>query len=204
MRAQRVNNRSLAVLALAFLSGCGGGGNNNSSGDTVGGGGGGGGGNSACVSITGGGSQVTASADGVGCADCNVSNESAAVDDDLSTFATLTVNGASPGHGALIRATAQPGVVFPAGQKAGAYVSVPAGTGQTYTVTINTYLTGTLQETNSSDNSQGGVLGGHGSSFDGIATTKQFDSVEVFVNNNQAGGTPEFHVYEICSDHSSS
>lgn len=186
--------RRVGLLLVSALSvaGCGGGGN---------GYGGGGNGTASCTSITGGGTAVSTSIS-AGCANCSISNEGAAADGDLSTSATMTVNNAPAGQGAAIRVTAQGGVVFPAGQRAGAVVSVPSGTAQNYTVTIRTYLTGALQESDSSDNSGGGCgfCGGHGFSFDGFTTTKQFDAVEVFINNTQAGGTPNFGVAEVCSD----
>lgn len=196
------------TIALAFtlaLVGCGGGNGSSSSSSSGTGGdnlGGNSNGNTSCASITGGGTKVTTNTD-AGCANCSISNASSAADGDLNTYATLSVNNAAPMQGASVRATAQAGIVYPSGQTAGAFVSVPAGSGQSYTVTVKTYLSGVLQESNSGDNSGGvdGVQGGHKSSFDGVKTTKQFDAVEVLINNNQAGGTPSFGVYEICSSH---
>jgi hypothetical protein len=190
----------LALATACLVCGCGGGESGDSSG-TQGGDGGSSGGNAACASITGGDSRVNFNVD-TGCTQCGVTDSQAAADGDLNTAATLKVQNAAPAQGVSIRATAQSGVVFAAGQMAGAYVAVPAGTAQTYTVTIRTLLGGTVQESDSSDNNGGGcgMCGGHPSRFDGFRTTMQFDAVEVFISDSQAGGTPDFKVYEICSD----
>lgn len=195
---------SLGVLSMA--AGCSGGGGSNApgSGSTPGGttGSTGGSAGAACTSMAVGNFRVSTQIDS-GCASCSISNPASAADNDLATGATLSVNAVAPGTGAAIRVTAQAGMTYPSGGMAGAYVSVPAGTGQSYTVTVRTLLAGAVQESNSSDNSGGGsgVSGGHGSAFDGLATTKAFDAIEVFINNNQASGTPAFNVYELCSNH---
>lgn len=135
----------------------------------------------------------------------SVSNPNNAIDGSLTTSATLVVNGSiAATQGVSIQAVAQSGIVFPSGKFAGAFYSVPSGTAQSYTVVVRTLLSGTVQESNSGDNSGGGsgVSGGHGSSFTGIKTTKPFDSVEVFVSNTQSEPSPKFEVFEICSDHS--
>lgn len=158
---------------------------------------------SACTTMAVGDFKVTTLIDS-GCASCSISNPSLVADNDLTTGAMLSVNTAAPGSGAAIRVTAQAGMTYPSGGMAGAFVSVPPGTGQSYSVTVRTLLAGVVQESNSSDNSGGGsgVTGGHGSAFDGILTTKAFDAVEVFINNNQVSGTPTFNVFELCSNHS--
>ena len=80
-------------------------------------------------------------------------------------------------------------------------LSVPSGEAQNYSITIRTYLGSAQQESKNVEGSANGVGGGHGSSFDGYPTSKQFDAVEVLVVDNQASGTSDFHVYEICADH---
>ena len=156
---------------------------------------------SGCTTITGGTTSVTTNVD-AGCTGCSIANAQSAADGNLSTSATLTVNGAAPGQGASIRVTAQNGIVFPAGQNAGAFISNPSGTAQDWTIIVRTYLNGVLQESVSNTSGACGACGNGGSAFEGLTTSKQFDAVEVFVNNNQApGNAPDFGVYEFCSDY---
>lgn len=151
----------------------------------------------ACLSFHDAGGQVTSSIDPA-CGSCSATSTSAAADGDAETYAALSVNGASNPQGASIRATAQQGTTFPAGQLAGAFMSIPAGTGQSYSYEIRSYLGGVLQEVLKANSAQAGVSGGASKAYLGAETTKAFDAIEVFVSNTQAGGTPEFDVYEVC------
>jgi len=162
-----------------------------------------------CDSISGGGAKVTSSVD-PGCIGCSISNLLAAADGDLSTSASVQIGIEIPTEGASIRATAQPGVVFPAGNHATAAVTENLG-GTTLTILdsgleLRTYLGGVLQETASDLHEYDCATCGPGStpySAVSFRTTKQFDAVELFMDpgTNSSGLTgPNFEVFEICSN----
>lgn len=135
-----------------------------------------------------------------GCTQCRVGNGAAAIDGDAGSAAQVAVNGALPSQGVALRATAQSGLIFPAGRLAGVIYSAPAGTAQNTMITISTFSGGLLQETTSSNN-MSGIGGGRSRNFTGIRTSKPFDAVEVFINNTQAETDPTFQVFEFCSHH---
>lgn len=155
----------------------------------------------ACESFMSSNASVTTRIDNTGT--MSAADRNNAIDGSLETSSKLVVNGSTSNtQGVAIRATAQSGIVFPSGRNAGAFYSVPSGSARTYTVSVRTLLAGELQESNNSDNSGGfvGMSSGHASAFNGIATTKPFDAVEVVVSNSQAEVSPTFEVFEICSD----
>ena len=175
---------ALTSIVLAVLSSaCGGG---SGSGDD---GGKGGGGQVACNSITGGGSRVTSSGP--------VSNPGAAADGDLNSYATLNINTAS--QTASIRATAQSGIIFPSGSRAGAFVTFGNQQGSNATV-VRTYLRGVMQETSTPANAIFDFAGSgtDANLYTGFTTSRQFDAVEFSETDNSAA--PVYRVYEICSD----
>lgn len=135
-----------------------------------------------------------------GCTQCRIGNAAAAIDGDAGSAAAVVVNAAAPAQGVTLRATAQSGVIFPAGRLAGLIYSAPGGTAQNTTVTISTLSGGLLQETTSSNNSNG-IGGGRSRNFTGIRTSKPFDAVEVVIHNTQAENEPTFQVFEFCSNH---
>lgn len=139
------------------------------------------------------------SATDAGCVDCGITHAAAAIDGDLDSAAKLIVNSAVPAQGVTLRATAQAGLIFPAGRLAGLYYSAPAGTAQNTTVTISTLAGGVVQELSSSSNTSG-IGGGRSKSFNGIRTSKPFDAVEISIRNSQAESQPVFQVFEFCSD----
>jgi len=162
-------------------------------------------GSAICDSITGGGSELDHSID-PGCLQCGITNSQGAADGDLSTFATVQVAADLPTQGISVRAKAQPGIVFPAGNTAGANITTPSVVqGQLqYAVEIRTYLGGQQQE---AQYTEGGpttfgacvLCGGTNNSNEAFQTTKPFDAVEVFISNTTVTGT-DFKVHEICSD----
>ncbi|MES2684591.1 MAG: hypothetical protein V4650_13810 [Pseudomonadota bacterium] len=157
------------------------------------------GGSAACESFRQANAVVTTRID-PGCTQCSSSEAAAAIDGDLATAADLVVNGAAPAQGVALRATAQAGLIFPAGRLAGVFYSAPAGTTQSTMVTISTLAGGVVQESTSSNNTSG-ISGGRSRNFTGIRTSKPFDAVEIFINNNQAETDPTFRVFEFCSNH---
>lgn len=166
-----------------------------------------------------GGSMVT-TAFSTGCLDCEVSEAAKVADDVARSFASLSINDAPTTQGGSIRVTAQSGVVFPAGRRAGAYLTIPEQPGGTElqlassnAIAIRTYLAGALQEETS-------ALAEPRLQFQAISadpelpesyvyftTSEMFDAVELFISNSQTtigtGGvsrTPAYKVYELCSD----
>lgn len=155
------------------------------------------GGSAACESFRQANARLTTRID-PGCTQCRIGNAAAAIDGDVGSAAAVVVNGAAPAQGVALRATAQSGVIFPAGRLAGVFYSAPAGTAQNTAITISTLAGGLVQETTSSNN-MSGIGGGRSRNFTGLRTTKPFDAVEVFINNTQAETDPTFQVFEFCS-----
>ncbi|HZP12452.1 MAG TPA: hypothetical protein VFB36_08535 [Nevskiaceae bacterium] len=190
MDITKLRGWSLA-LGCALLGSCLGGGGT----EDVGGGSAG-----ECASITGGASHVTKNDNaGAGCLGCSVSNEQMAADGDLSTAASVNAPNSFADQGPSIRATAQSGIVFPAGQVAAVLFTPPVAGGlnpPAQAVTIATYLSGTFQESGSS------YLEGtesDGLTFKGFVTSKPFDAVEIMVSDTEAALAP-WSINEICSD----
>jgi hypothetical protein len=181
-------------LACALLGSClGGGGAGDESGT--------GGAPGSCEFITGGGSTVTH--DSSKCFDCSVTDDSKAADGDLTTYATVSVPTSFTQQGASIRATAQLGLVFPAGQRASVYFISPTSGGfnpPDTSVTLTTYLDGQKQEDGSSYQTVlADPANGKPYTFKGFVTGKAFDAVEVMVSNTElASGA--WKINEICSD----
>jgi hypothetical protein len=170
----------LTILLLAgALGACGGGG-----------GGAGGGGSVACDSITGGGSTVSSTGPAV--------NPDKAADGDLHSYGALVF---SPSGTGTIRATAQDGIVFPAGSRVGAFVTYLNQSGSNAT-TLRTYLDGILVESENPgsgffDPTYGDTPAGF---YTGFVTSAPFDAVEFSEVTSGGTQTSEYRVYEICSD----
>lgn len=181
--------RVAAVVASLLLGSClGGGGADDAIADLTG----------ACESITGGDATV-ASNRADGCFGCQVESEEQAADGDLSTFATVTVPVSFAGQGVSIRATVQPGLIFPSGQRAGVFFKAPASSGfgeAPLAVTITTHLAGERQETPTAYEL---VEVSDGVFFKSFKTSKVFDAVEIMVSNTQGASGP-FEIQEICSN----
>lgn len=143
------------------------------------------------------GATVTSSIDN--CPGCSVSDAARSADGDRSSFSGLAFS--TTGGVTTLRATAQPGVVFPAGQSAGALMYVPLANNGAYldiSVTFNTYLGGELQESQSVTSTTIGNLDGAGEDhLYSAGTNKPFDAVELEMS---ARGQPAtVKVYELCS-----
>lgn len=171
-----------------------------------------------CESIIGGSTVSTTFSQG--CLDCDIVDEAKVADDVARSFASLTINDAPPTQGGSIRVTAQSGVVFPAGQEAGAYITIPDQPGGTQVqllssnaIAIKTYLAGALQEETSAlaePRVKLQAVSGDPElpeSYVSFTTSKVFDAVELFISNSQTtigtegvSQTPPYKVYELCSD----
>jgi hypothetical protein len=143
------------------------------------------------------------------CPGCTIDGAPNVADDDGYTYATVDVPQAAPQAGALLRATAPEGVVFPAESDAGVFLTAPGG-GATANlsngneVELRTYLDGVLQETDAINNSTQNLPGGDPDlpgSFVSFHTSRDFDAVEVVIGNGDAtvGGETVWKVHEICS-----
>ncbi len=166
-----MNNRWLAICAVA-LSACGGGGGSGNSGPDVDG-------TARCATISGGGTTVGVSQSN--CAGCSASNLEAAIDGDTDTAGTLLAPGVAAGF-AGVRATAQPGVVYGGGSTAAAIVGI---TGDPYLqvaeqLVIRTYLSGSLQEENvfSLNVVSANIVSGGAKNKFSFTTSKPYDAVE--------------------------
>jgi len=168
-----------------------------------------------CDSITGGGSKVSSQTE-AGCIGCTIDHPEAAADGRTDRFASLTLFSLA---GASLRATAQPGIVYPAGGRAGVLYSPPANNpngdnidaGGTWSYGVRTYLRGTLQETGSSPVDDEAIASGPSAAqrYLSIETTKPYDAVEAYFSDAQVRiggqgqvtpGSAAFKVYELCSD----
>ena len=192
-----------AAIAALLLCACGGGGGSSSDGSGSSGGGSGGssgGGFSVrCSGINGGGATTSTRSD-ASCHGCSSADGAKAADGNLDSFARLSVGQSLPTTGVSLRATAQPGIVYAAGSRPGAYTHVPNNS-SAYSVTINSFLAGAQQEsvtTDSSNNDSDSLT------YFGLVspTTKPFDAVELLFSNQHPVPTEiaTLQVLEICSD----
>jgi hypothetical protein len=160
----------LAIGLSTALSACGGGGGNGSEpgnpGETLPAVGN-------CESITGGESQVSSIATPGG----SVLYQELAIDGNFGTHAEMT---AIPGGTTSLRATAQSGIVFPAGTFAG-ITAVCEQESNGYLITISTLLGGTPQES---------AVSACDPVQQGFVTNKPFDAVQVDVQV-----PPQTHIY---------
>jgi hypothetical protein len=183
--------RNVFILLAAVVSACtgGGGGGGPSIDNSVG---------AVCASISGGSSRLTSSCNG-----CAFSDTSAAADGDLFTAASVTVSAVSTAVTATIRATAQNGIVYPAGNQAGIFFTDNSDVCGNCGVTINTYLGGQLQESDTGlSNSNVNGQGSRAEYFTSVNTTKPFDAVEVVYSGATTPGNSGtfLEVFEICSN----
>jgi len=156
----------------------------------------------ACEFLTGSASTKVTADDG--CINCSIAGAEHAIDGDLYVSADVTATYNAPNCGLLncepqkgiaIRAIAQPGIVFPSGKHAGAWLTLPPGS---WSFSVRTYLSGSRQEesalvNSNSDNQENDSLVAY-------QATKPFDAVEIFVIKGSAGSDQTMQVQEICSD----
>lgn len=191
--------KGLGVLALGVLAvACGGGGRGANDGtEPIPGG------EAAfACSFVGGGSATISS----GCLYCRqgaISSPNSAIDTDLGTAATVsTYHPDDTGNQQTvitITATAQEGIVFPSGSRAGVAMRLPTGIAS-YAVTINTFLNELPQESHQAtpNPSPDGELVYYG--FD-MGTASTFDAVQLVLSESQPNlEEHEYDVIEFCSD----
>jgi len=145
------------------------------------------------------------------CPGCTIDGASKVADDDGYSYAAVDVPQAAPEAGAMLRATAPDGVVFPAGEWAGVFLTSPSGGGVVDTngsnsVQLRTYLDGVLQETDAVNNRIQYLPRGDSSDlphmFVSFHTSREFDAVEAVIGNGDAtvGGPTLWKVHELCSN----
>ena len=171
--------RALIVATSMALAACGGG---SGSGGTAAA-------SPGCTTISGGG--TTTSFDSDTCLNCSASNRDQAVDGNLDTFGTLTIPAGSAGSPSL-RANAQDGIVFPAGNVAAVVLSAGPANSRIH---VLTFLDGVPQDN--------GVGRSTATTRDGIVTvaietTQAFNSVE-FQFDADAGVQESAMIREFCS-----
>ena len=113
----------------------------------------------------------------------------------------MTLDVASGGTVA-IRATAQSGIIYPAGTFAGLiYGQRTSGSQTSQTYTVRTYLNGVLTGDTGSVGPINGVGGGGDSSpqSSNINTRQQFDAVEFVYSQTTSAAALNIDVYEFCT-----
>lgn len=183
--------------------------------------------NRRCTSLAGNGATIQFTADRL-CTDCTADKSEQALDAADETYATLKAGMVSPGTLSL-RATAPPGVTFPAGSNASVTLSadpenftctngvcVLSNNSQNWHITIRTFLANALQE----EESQGASIDNDPGSRQiyGITTVQAFNAIEVafdrtgiYVDDLPSGATISMNganyvepsnvlVHEVCGD----
>ena len=135
-----------------------------------------------------------------GCSICGTRDGEQAVDGQRGSFASVQLAG-----GELdFRATAPAGVVFPAGNFAGALMLIPQGYSPQTTWVVTTYLGGVPQESRTPANAEGDDPANPTGTDDyyGFRTALAFDAVEFRMSGGSPGingnSVPDVRVYEFC------
>jgi len=179
-----MNSVAMRLMPLGFalaMAGCGGGGDGLAAG-------------AFCESVSGGSAQLTSS-----CVGCTITQAGAAADRNLASAASATAMPGATNATATIRATAQPGVVYPAGSNAGVFYTPYSNVCSNCAVTINTYLDGAPAESRSGVNNSTGsdpaVL------YTSVNALMPFDAVEIVFNGtiSPLGDGLILKAFEICS-----
>jgi hypothetical protein len=134
------------------------------------------------------------------CVGCEVRNASRAIDGDGASFATLFMPAAASGTVAL-RALAQPGIVFPAGSRAGMLHSISYGDSTVVLITLATSLGGEPQEEETFN------FGSGASEQDpsrpataSFPTSAPYDAVELRFSRVGGPGEVNARVHAFCSN----
>ena len=151
-----------------------------------------------CESIVAGGGRLEVIIE-PGCTGCTVTDAEKAVDNDLSTAATVTFGtSVARAAGVRLRAIAPPGTVFPAGIGAFALVQEPQGAMVRFCTKVNTLRDGGVQES-------GGFCGAGGARIFpatpfGVRSTLPYDAVEFYASLSEVAADQIYLVHEICND----
>lgn len=148
-----------------------------------------------CQFIAGGASSVTVTIDPE-CDGCAVSNAEAAADGNFDTFAEVVVGPVTPillHDGVSIRATAQPGVVFPGGSWPTVFYREGQGFWELF---LFTWVSGTRQTEAELDMT--GLDDGTGNGWRSQSASNPFDAVEVNVGSNDNVANISIRIHELC------
>ncbi|MEK6805559.1 MAG: hypothetical protein AABY95_02790 [Pseudomonadota bacterium] len=163
--------------------------------------------NRRCTPLGGGAATVEFSA-GVLCPECAATESGKSIDGTDETYTSLDAPVGAPGAMTL-RATAQPGVTFPAGSNATLTLSTAgnrtgpvSSTGQNWFMIVRTYLAGAVQEEESDTASLNSTEDSR--LIVGIQTTKPFDAIEAVFDrsgiNPAQGQILSFNTSDYMSD----
>jgi len=148
-----------------------------------------------CVgSFSGGNTSVTASSS---CTACSNRDRELSIDGRGDTYAVSALFGGTY----TIRATAQTGILYPAGNFAGAFMRIPQTYSPGSTWTISTFKGGVMQETRSTGNAAGDDPANPSGTDNlyGLTTTMDFDSVGISLTGGSTNMNDEIRIYEFCS-----
>ena len=155
-----------------------------------------------CTSIGGGLGTIEA-----GCINCkqgSIESKESAIDGDLTSATVLNTyhpeDLAQQQVVMTLKATAQKGVVFPAGSSGGIAIQLPTGTPH-YNISVQTFLEGELQSTHEETGYEHPEGRYHYIGFDPYGTSIPFDTVQMVLT--ETAPNVEEHVYrvlEICGD----
>lgn len=159
-----------------------------------------------CASLGGGAASIQQSC--INCPQNAVQNPALAIDGALDTAATISLYNQSStvaGQSQIsLRATAQAGIVFAAGSRAGLLLTLPQAEQLNYSATVTTYLDGQPQETLPVTTAHTGAQTGATiyAGFDrSRPTSLPFDSVEVLIAESAPGlEEHRYQVIEFCGD----
>jgi hypothetical protein len=160
-----------------------------------------------CLQTISGGTTAVAVSASAACLGCGVESASQAIDGDPGTYATFTYLGALDGATLAIKAQAQSGVTFAAGNFAGADVEFPTQVIFDSDLVVTTYLSGLVQERRFVVATLAQFATPRG--LFGFTTTRMFDAVELKASVHKgtmiAGVEPTeaatlAHVFEFCGD----
>lgn len=151
-----------------------------------------------CTSITGGNSSASAISD---CRACTTLYPDRAIDADPKTAAMVVVGVNDAGRSGL-RATAQRGIVYPAGSRPGALIKVTkvGSVAQDTKGVLSTYLNGKLQDQRTFSAGGDTTVNGVGTleGLNSLKASKPFNAVEVTFSGVYTNYNLE--VFELCSD----
>lgn len=127
-----------------------------------------------------------------GCANTGAPN---AIDNNRDTAAVMSYTG--PGGGLTLIARTQTGTVIPAGQKAGALISMTSQAAVATTLSFTTYLNNVMQESGGRVENTLSPSTNTTPNFQRFTNTKPYDRIDVVVEQS---GSVTTQIFEVCSE----
>lgn len=118
-----------------------------------------------------------------------------AIDNDADTASVMSFTGA--GGTIMLRAHTQPGTVVPAGKMAGALISLTSQMAVSTTLSFNTYLNDTMQETVGTVSNTLSPSTSTTPNFQRFPNSKPYDRIDVVVEQT---GSVTTRIFEVCSE----